>query len=134
PFQPLIGSHTSNLISESSVGFATPFTSQWAGRVTVGPGGVPGRVAVNGFSGTTVEEVIVVCDSFKVLRLSHDCWATADGANATAARIVNDQTNKLLRMMTPGVEGIGWAENRRFERELQNEKCKMKIANWLALT
>jgi hypothetical protein len=32
PFQPLSGSRTSNLIEESLVGVATPFTWQWAGK------------------------------------------------------------------------------------------------------
>src|SRR5271170_1510003 len=59
PFQPEAGSHTSNLISESLVGFATPSTRQNAGRSNVGAGCPEPEGGVKAPAGTDVAAVIV---------------------------------------------------------------------------
>jgi hypothetical protein len=60
PFQPAAGSQTSNLISESEVGLAVPFTTQRAGAMMVGAFARKGPGTANGPSGIMAEEVMVV--------------------------------------------------------------------------
>src|SRR3954471_23434872 len=63
PFQPVNGSRTSNLIEESLVGVAMPFTLQFAGRVLV--------------AATTTALLMLAFGRERVARLSHDCAADA---------------------------------------------------------
>src|SRR5437867_10501558 len=63
PFQPVSGSRTSNLIEESFVGVATPFTLQFAGCAPV--------------AATTTALVIFSFGRERLVRLSHDCAAEA---------------------------------------------------------
>src|SRR5580700_6450943 len=83
PFQPETGSHTSNLISESLVGFATPATRQNAGMSARGgaPGG--GLGGLNSPAGTEVADVIVALERESEARFSHGrCAKTCAGLSA----------------------------------------------------
>src|SRR4051812_28729879 len=72
PFHPVSGRRTSNLIDESLVGVATPFTLQFAGKVAV--------------AATTTALVIVAFGSERVRRLSQDCAADALVDTSATAR------------------------------------------------
>src|SRR5215470_10422713 len=89
PFQPLAGSHTADLISESLLGRIVNFTSQCAGTVIAaafaGPPGPAGPA--NGPAAIVAADVTVAPESFRVVRLSQDCWAKtveAEVANVKA--------------------------------------------------
>src|SRR5438552_11709800 len=103
PFQPLIGSHTADLISESLLGRIVNFTSQRAGTVAAfapppGPAG-----AASGPAAIVAADVTIAPESFRVLRLSHDCWAKIGEAETheltTTANIsVRFDTVSLLKL------------------------------------
>src|SRR5579862_3862897 len=88
PFQPLVGSQTSTLISESLVGLMVAATRQNSGRSP--KGFVPSRLACPSFgteswpAGTTRAIVMVVSGNASDARLSHE--AANAGRAATLAR------------------------------------------------
>src|SRR6185503_3272993 len=87
PFQPALGIHTSNLISESAVGLITPVTRQKAGR-SLKRAPLPAAVAKEpAFTGCA--EVIVVFASFKSLNFSQVC---ADAGPAPEINVVSKAT------------------------------------------
>jgi hypothetical protein len=71
-FQPEAGSQTSNLISESLVGFATPSTRQKAGMSTAGAGCPGPDGGLNVPAATDVADVIVASFRVRAVRLSHE--------------------------------------------------------------
>src|SRR5215470_4034682 len=74
PFQPSIGSHTSNAMFESDVGAIVPLTRQNAGNAEYVFGGVGMKNAVGGVyppAGTTIAALIFVSFRSSDARLSH---------------------------------------------------------------
>src|SRR5689334_8807240 len=90
PFQPELGIHTSNLMSESLDGFRTPATRQNAGRLLIGwPTG-----GVNDPAGTACAVLMVAPGSESVARLSQvPAWR---GAAARAVRMSNATSTWIL--------------------------------------
>jgi hypothetical protein len=66
------GSHTSNLISESFIGFATPSTRQNAGMSTAGAGCPGPEGGLNVPAATDVADVIEAFVRVTAARLSHE--------------------------------------------------------------
>jgi len=91
PFQPLLGIHTSNLMSESDVGLMTPVTRQNSGRSLNGAAGPDAGAKAP--AATDCADVIVVFESFSSASFSQDC---ADADPGLKARIAKART------------GIGW--------------------------
>src|SRR6516162_8348753 len=80
PFHPVVGIHTSILMSESGAGLISAMTRQKSGNCLTS-----GRVgAAKVPAATTCAEVIVVSGSLSPLKLSHD--AARDGAAAKATK------------------------------------------------
>src|SRR6185436_8473403 len=82
PFQPARagGSQTSNLISESAEGRATPCTRQNGTDTSAVP---PGPVTLSG--GVTIAALVIVAESEATeVRLSQDCAVAGAGAGAGA--------------------------------------------------
>ena len=76
-----------NLISESLVGRLVPLTSQCAGTVVA--------------AGTMVAAVTVVRESFRLVRLSHDCFAKSGDAGTANATTAIAETRRLNMEVLP---------------------------------
>src|SRR5262249_42446676 len=99
PFQPLLGIHTSNLMSESEVGLMTPVTRQNSGRSLKGAAGpdVIGKAP----AAMACAEVIVVFESFSAASFSQDCAETDPGLTATITSAKNGmRLNRLCRLLS----------------------------------
>src|SRR5579864_3359697 len=70
PFQPVSGSHTSNLISESLAGLIVAATRQNAGRFFTEAGGTFSPGGINAPAATGCADVMVVSGRFSAARLS----------------------------------------------------------------
>src|SRR5215471_2408433 len=98
PFHAVAGSQSANLISESLLGRIAPLTSQCAGTVIAGAvPAAPGPAgAENGPVGTMIAAVTTVRESFRLVRLSHDCCAKSGEAaiaTVTAERTATNRAN-----------------------------------------
>src|SRR6185295_3736896 len=97
PFQPLAGSHTSILMSESAVGLSVAATRQNAGRSANGlpPPRPPGWE--NAPAATASAAVIVACGNATDERLSQLAAAAGAGLTAHTASVVSAITTSEIR-------------------------------------
>src|SRR5688500_403034 len=94
PFHPLVGSHTSDLMSESLVGARLACTRQNSGRFENRPGPTPGGppAPVGGWNApaaTTVAAVTLPFGSARSASSRHSAAAAGEAANAAAAAPLN---------------------------------------------
>src|SRR5688572_24338579 len=101
PFQPVAGSQTSTLMSESADGASVAATRQCAGSIRAGAAGAPPLPAAgaagggpparpggtNGPAGTSSVDVIVVLASFSDFKSAHGVAASAGAAMSNAAAV-----------------------------------------------
>src|SRR5215472_2228548 len=78
PFQPLSGSQTSILISESWAGLMVACTRQNAGRFLTEAGGALAPGGINCPAATSCAEVMVVSGRLSLARLSHEARPAAE--------------------------------------------------------
>ena len=90
PFQPDAGSHTSNLISESLVGLATPRTRQKAGRARSGAGWPGLEGGLKAPAEMEVADVMLASERGSDANLSHERCAEARPGNMAV-------TNRRIR-------------------------------------
>src|SRR5436190_18897527 len=83
PFQPVLGIHTSNLMSESAVGLITPVTRQKAGSSLKGAAEPVG--GVNTPAATDCAAVMVVFANLRLASFSQVCATTALEPKASVA-------------------------------------------------
>src|SRR5882672_11015529 len=92
PFQPVLGIHTSNLMSESAVGLITPVTRQKAGDSLKGAAEPVG--GVNAPAATACANVIVVFVNLRPVSFSQVCAATDLELKIIAASIKRENRFK----------------------------------------